>query len=90
MSTNKRVQVGSDRKQVQEVKVPEDILFLVLGLWLALVQPLLQLLFPYLLGTANMSNLDKHWVRNSIQKYNKVCHIVVKKCSSPSKTHHRP
>jgi hypothetical protein len=74
-SSDKRMQIGDFRKRLQLVLQPEDILALALALRDNFRKPLLEIL-PNLLGTNNLSNLDKEWVRASVRAYNKECEAL--------------
>jgi hypothetical protein len=66
------VRVGGVQKRIQEVLIPEDVLALALALKDNFRKPLLEIL-PSMLGTNNLSNLDKDWVRASVRVYNEEC-----------------
>jgi hypothetical protein len=73
-TTDKRIihGTGDERRRKQEMQIPKDILALALALKKQFSQQLVELL-PTLLGTANLSNIDKEWVRESIEAYNEEC-----------------
>jgi hypothetical protein len=73
-TSDKRITYGTgdERRRKQEMKIPGDILALALALKKKFSQQLVELL-PTLLGTAKLSNIDKEWVRESIEAYNEEC-----------------
>ena len=60
------------RKRTQVVQIPSDILALTFTLKPKFSLPILELL-PTLLGTANLADIDKEWVRDSVKAYNEEC-----------------
>jgi hypothetical protein len=71
-SSDKRVRIDGERKRVQIVKTPEELLAMTFGLKFKFSNPLLELL-PSLLGTQNLSRCDQNWVKQSVRLYNEQC-----------------
>jgi hypothetical protein len=71
-SSERRVPGGAGRKRLQVVVQPEGVLALALALKDKFRKPLLEIL-PTLLGTSNLSILDKEWVQDSVTAHNEAC-----------------